>query len=158
MKTIFFVISVLAVTAYLAVTAWEDYKTCEVTRWKHLIGLFPVVAMFLTNVNLHSMEENVLVLFFAAIYVVIGFAGVYGLADGLVLANLTLFFGSIGGLSGSGAVLLIMVIAAFSFLFCHTVTCVVKHRKVFRNMAGALVPHILVGYGVVVIIMILKKI
>ena len=46
MKEIIFVLCVVAVTAYLAVTAWEDHKTCEVTRWKHLIGVFPAMILF----------------------------------------------------------------------------------------------------------------
>ena len=91
-------------------------------------------------------------IFFAVLYMVVGYAGIYGFADGLVLGILTLFFGSIGGPWGSGVVVLIMVIAAFSFLSCHVVKSVVKHKKIFVNMAGALIPHICVGYVVVLLI------
>lgn len=143
---------VLAVTAYLAVTAWEDYRTCEVTRWKHFIGGIPAFILFFVNWNRHGWGESAITVAFALIYIAIGYAGVYGFADGLILANLSLFFGSIGGLAGSGMVLLIMVIAAFSFLFCHVIKSVVNHRNIFRNMSGALIPHILAAYVVVVII------
>ena len=81
------------------------------------------------------------------------YAGIYGFADGLVLAILVLFFGSIGGVIGSGAVLLIMLLASFSFLICHLVKCAAEHKKITGSIAGALVPHILVGYLVVIAVM-----
>ena len=152
MREILFISCILAVTVYLAVTAWEDYKTCEVTRWKHLVGGIPALLYFFLNCNRYSIEENIAVIFFAVLYTVVGYAGIYGFADGLVLGILTLFFGSIGGPWGSGAVVLIMVIAAFSFFSCHVVKSVVKHKKIFVNMAGALIPHICVGYVVVLLI------
>lgn len=152
MREILFISCMLAVTVYLAVTAWEDYKTCEVTRWKHLIGGIPALLFFFLNCNCYSIEESIAVISFAVLYIVVGCVGIYGFADGLVLGILTLFFGSIGGLWGSGAVVLIMVIAAFSFLVWHVVKSVVKHKKIFADMAGALIPHICVGYVVVLLI------
>ena len=156
MRESIFMVCVLVVTAYLVVTAWEDHKTCEVTRWKHLIGVFPSMILYFMNIGNHSLEENVMILAFAGMYVVVGFAGVYGFADGLVLANLSLFFGSIGGAAGSGAVLLIMIIAAFSFGSCHVVKSVMTRGKIFQNITGALIPHILVGYAVVVVITVFR--
>lgn len=152
MREAIFTLCILAVTVYLAVTALEDYKTCEVTRWKHLIGGIPAVLMYLINMSKYSPEENILVIGFSLVYVAIGFAGVYGFADGLVLANLSMFFGGIGGAVGSGVVLLIVVIAAFSFLICHVIRSMVAKQKVFQKMAGALVPHIMVGYIIVVLV------
>lgn len=149
MRESIFLICVLAVTVYLAVTAWEDHKTCEVTRWKHLIGGIPAIILYCLHWNQHGMEENAMILAFAIIYVAVGFAGIYGFADGLVLANLSLFFGSIGGATGCGVILLIMIIAAFSFLICHVVKSIVTRRKVFQRISGALIPHILVGYLIV---------
>lgn len=151
-----FLICVLAVTVYLAVTAWEDHKSCEVTRWKHLIGGIPGVLLFLLNLGKHGLEENAIVITFSLIYIAVGYVGVYGFADGLVLANLSLVFGSIGGIYGSGAVLFIMILAAFSFLACHVVKSVGTNERLFRNMAGALIPHIFIGYVVFGVIMLFK--
>ena len=153
MEKIVFFMCVMAVTVYLTVAAWEDHKSCEVTRWKHLIGGIPAIFLFLWNLNSHSWEENVMILAFSTLYIVLGYAGAYGFADGLVLANLSVFFGSIGGIYGSGMVLVIMILAAFSFLLCHLGKCVVEHKKVSGNITGALVPHILVGYLIVALVM-----
>lgn len=141
-----------AVTAYLVVTAWEDHKTCEVTRWKHLIGGIPAILLFFVNFSQRSWEENALIAAFSAMYILVGYAGVYGFADGLVLAVLTMLFGSIGGAVGSGAVLCIAIMASFSFLLCHVVKSIIKKRRVFRNMAGPFIPHILIGYGSVCVV------
>ena len=146
MKEWILLLCVFAVTAYLVVTAWEDHKTCKVTRWKHLIGGIPAILLFFVDFSRYSWEENAMIAAFSILYIVLGFVGVYGFADGLVLAVLTMFFGSIGGVVGSGAVLLIAIIASFSFLFCHVVKNIVSKRKIFQNMAGAFIPHILVGY------------
>lgn len=151
MKESVFMLCVLAVTVYLAVAAWEDHKTCEVTRWKHLVGGIPAVFLLCTKYSQHFWQECAMILAFAILFVLAGYMGAYGVADGLVFANLTLFFGSIGGLAGSGVVILIMIIAAFSFLISHVFRCVVKHKKI-RNMAGALIPHILVGYMTVFVV------
>ena len=158
MEKVMFILGTLAVTVYLAVAAWEDHKSCEVTRWKHLIGGIPAIFLFLLNVHDYSLEENAIILAFSLIYIAVGYVGVYGFADGLVFANLSLFFGSIGGVSGSGAVLLIMILASFSFLGCHVVKSVVCREKVFRNIAGALIPHILAGYITIVFIMLFLRI
>ena len=154
MREIMYLLCVFAVTVYLAVAAWEDHKSCEVTRWKHLIGGIPSVMLFVMNMGRFSLEENAMILAFAGIYVVIGYVGLYGFADGLVLSILSLFFGSIGGCAGGGAVLLIAVISAFSFMIFHAAKCLWKHRKIFQNMSGPLIPHIFVGYTAVIAVMI----
>ena len=148
MKESLFVLSVLAVTVYLIVTAWEDYKTCEVTRWKHLIGGIPAILLLCNQIDQYSWQENAMILAFAFLFVLAGCVRVYGMADGYVLMILSLHFGSMGGLAGIGIVILIMITAAFSFLVCHVIKCVVTHKKI-RNVAGALLPHIFVGYMVV---------
>ena len=137
-----------AVTTYLVVAALEDHKSCTVTRWKHLIGGVPAILLFIVNFSQRCWEQNAMILAFSVMYIVIGFAGVYGFADGLVFAVLTIFFGSIGGAVGSGAVLLIAIIASFSFLFFHCIENMAKKRKVFQNMAGPFIPYILAGYGI----------
>lgn len=146
MREILFVACVLAVTVYLAVTAWEDHKTCEVTRWKHLIGGIPAIYLLCSQYGLSSLWEYAILLAFSAVYVLAGCMGVYGMADGYVLAILNLFFSGIGGLAGGGIVVLIMIVAGFSFLIAHLIECMVKRKKLFRNMAAAFVPHILIGY------------
>lgn len=146
MKEILFVLCVLAVTAYLAVTAWEDYKTCEITRWKHLLGLIPATILLFMRMNTFSGIEFIIVLVFIALYVLAGYLGIYGVADGFVFAILTLLFGAVGGVAGIGIVIIIMIIAGFSFVMNHLVICMIKKKRVFQNVAAAFVPHILVGY------------
>lgn len=84
-------------------------------------------------------------------------AGIYGMADGFVLANLTLFFGSITGGMGVGVVILIIVIAAFTFLICHVGKCIIRKKQIIKNMKGALVPHIFGGYITIMVILLLKS-
>ena len=146
MKEILFVLCVLAVTAYLAVTAWEDFKTCEITRWKHLIGLIPAFILLCMRMNTFSGLELIIVLVFIVLYVIAGYCGIYGVADGFVFAILTLLFGAVGGVAGIGIVIIIMIIAGFSFVINHLVICMIKKKRVFQNVASAFVPHILVAY------------
>jgi len=149
MKESLFVLCALAVTVYLTVAAWEDYKTCEVTRWKHLIGGIPAICLFCTQCGQHSWQEYAMTFAFSLLFVLAGCLGAYGMADGYVFMILTLFFGSMGGMTGIGMVILIMITAGFSFLIHHLVKCMIKRRKLFQNMAAALIPHILIGYGIV---------
>ena len=151
-----FLLCVLAVTAYLAVTAWEDHKTCEVTRWKHLIGLVPASCISVFRLDYHSFMECAIILAFSVAYILIGYLGVYGKADGFVFAILSLFFGGIGGLAGIGIVILIMVLSAISFMVKHIVVCISRKEKLFRNVAGAYIPHIFVGYLGVAVMLMLK--
>ena len=145
MKESLLLLSIMAVTVYLTVAAWEDYKTCEVTRWKHLIGGIPAILLLCTKYNQYSCQEYGMILAFSLLYVLAGYMGAYGMADGYVFMILTLHFGSIGGLAGIGIVILIMIMAAFSFLVCHVLKCVITHTRI-RNVSGAMIPHIFVGY------------
>ena len=77
MKESLFVLSVLAVTVYLTVAAWEDYKTCEVTRWKHLIGGIPALFLLCTNCSQYSWQGCAMILAFSLLFVRIGCMGVY---------------------------------------------------------------------------------
>lgn len=113
-----------------------------------MIGGISVMLLLCTQIGQYSWREYAIILAFSLLFVLISYIGVYGMADGDVLMILSLHFGSIGGLAGIGIVLLIMITAAFSFLVCHVVKCVVTHKKI-RNVAGALIPHIFVGYMVV---------
>ena len=158
MKTILFVLCVLAVTVYLTVAAIEDYRTCEVTRWKHLIGLISASISIISNMKIHSMIDFAIILAFSVIFMWIGLAGVYGMADGFVLANLTLYFGSIAGDMGAGIVIIILVIAAFSFLICHIGKCLIYKEEINKNIKGALIPHILVGYVAVMILVLVNAV
>ena len=146
MKTFFFLISIVVVTMYLIVAAIEDYKTCQVTRWKHLIGFIPAFLWFVINVKQLSMVDFAIVLAFLLTFIGIGYAGIYGLADGFVLANLSLLFGGTGGAAGIGMVILIMLVAGFSFFICHIWSRFIKKKKIFKNAAGPFIPHITVGY------------
>lgn len=146
MKEVVFLLCVLAVTAYLAVTAWEDYRTCEVTRWKHLWGSIPAICVIFLGIHNYSAVDYAGVLVFALLFIGIGYIGVYGVADGFVFANLTLFFGGIGGVIGIGIAIWIMIMAGVSFLINHLFTCMIKKKKLFQNIAAAFIPHIFVGY------------
>ncbi len=135
----------VAVTVYLTVAAIEDYKTCEVTRWKHLIGFVPGLFYFVWNAGKFTWLDIGLVIGFSAIFVVAGLLGVYGLADGFVLANLTFWYGGIAGAMGAGMVVVIMALASFSFLFYRLVKEGVRWRAFKNDKGGAFIPHIVVG-------------
>lgn len=151
MQKMLFLLCVCTVTVYLAVTAIEDYKTCKVTRWKHLIGFVPASIWLVVNGKANSKADIAMVLLFVFLFVTIGYAGVYGVADGFVLANLTILFGGIGGVTGVGAVILIMISAGFSFIICHIIRCLIKKKRLFQNKASAFVPHILIGYVIIML-------
>ena len=142
----------VAVTVYLTVAAIEDYKTCEVTRWKHLIGFVPGLFYFVWNAGRFTWMDIGMVIGFAAIFVVAGLLGVYGLADGFVLANLTLMFGGIGGAMGAGMVVLIMVLASFSFLVYRCICDRITIKRFMKDKGAAFIPHVAVGYALVWII------
>lgn len=77
------------------------------------------------------------------------------MADGFVFANLTLFWGGIGGVAGVGMVILIMVIAGFSGMVEILVRRQVTMKNFRENGKIAFVPHILVGY-IIAFIKVLK--
>ena len=63
------------------------------------------------------------------------------MADGFVFANLTLFFGGIGGVAGVGMVILIMVLANFSGMV-EILSRKMATKKNFReDKKIAFVPH-----------------
>ena len=157
MNTIIFIVCMVAVTVYLTVAAIEDYKTCEVTRWKHLIGFVPGLFYFVWNAGRFTRMDIRMVIGFAAIFVVAGLLGVYGLADGFVLANLTLMFGGIAGAMGAGMMVVIMVLASFSFLFYRLIKEGISWRKWKEDKGSAFIPHIVVAYLVSWIIVYIKK-
>ena len=92
------------------------------------------------------------VLDFAAIFIGSGLFSVYGLADGFVLANLTLMFGGIGGAMGAGMVVLIMVLASFSFLVYRCICDRITIKRLMKDKGAAFIPHVSVGYALVWII------
>ena len=146
MNTIIFIVCMVAVTVYLTVAAIEDYRTCEVTRWKHLIGFVPGLFYFVWNVGKFTWMDIGMVIGFAVIFVAAGLLGVYGLADGFVLANLTFWYGGIAGAMGSGMVVVIMVLASFSVLFYQLLKEGITWRKWKEDKGTAFIPHILMGY------------
>ncbi len=137
----------------MVLAALEDYKSLEVTRWKHLIGLIPALLCLYVGSGKHPMADYVFILVFVVLFLAFGHIRIYGLADGFVLANLTLLFGSIGGVTGIGAVVVIMVLAAFSMVICHIGKAIVKKKGLLQNYAMAFVPHLCVGYVAVAIIL-----
>ena len=151
MQSLIFVSSLVAVTVYLIVAAAEDRKYMEVTRWKHLIGFVPGVITLVTFGHKHTEMDIIFSLLFALGCVICGLVGIYGLADGFVFGNLTLWFGGIGGRMGIGVVVLIMVVACF---WCF-VDMVIRIKFTVKNIFGvkdvAFVPHILNGYVTVMI-------
>ena len=150
-KGIIFIICVLAVTVYLIVAAIEDAKSMKVTRGKHLIGLIPEIATWLLYARERNIYDLGIVILFVCIWMLCGWIGVYGMADGFVFANLTLFWGGIGGVAGVGMVILIMVLAGFSGMM-EILVKKLATMKIFReNKKIAFVPHILNGYLAVMI-------
>ena len=149
-KGIIFVICVLAVTLYLIVAAIEDAKSMEVTRGKHLIGFMPAVVVWILCVGERNMCDIGIIILFIGLWMLCGWIRVYGMADGFVFANLTLFFGGIGGVSGVGMVILIMMMAGFSGMVEILVRILATIKNFKENRKIAFVPHILVGYVIVI--------
>ena len=154
-KGIIFIICVLAVTVYLIVAAIEDAKTMEVSRGKHLIGFIPAVVVWILCANKRNIYDIGIIILFIGLWMLCGWIRVYGMADGFVFANLTLFWGGIGGVAGVGMVILIMVIAGFSGMVEILVRRQVTMKNFRENGKIAFVPHILVGY-IIAFIKVLK--
>ena len=149
--SILFVCSILIVTAYLILTAREDARSFEVTRIKHLMGLIPAMCILLLNLKKLSMFDLGMTVLFVLLCLMIGVLGIYGMADGFVFANLTLFFGGISGSTGVGMVILIMILACFSGLTEMLLRKMITWADLKRNSHIAFVPHILTGYVSVMI-------
>ena len=149
--SILFVCSILIVTAYLILTAREDARSFEVTRIKHLMGLIPAMCILLLNLKKLSMFDLGMTVLFVLLCLMIGVLGIYGMADGFVFANLTVLFGGIGGSTGVGMVILIMILACFSGFAEMLLRKMVTWADLKRNSHIAFVPHILTGYVSVMI-------
>lgn len=154
-KGIIFIICVLAVTVYLIVAAIEDAKTMEVTRGKHLISLIPAVVVWILCASERNICDIGIILPFVILWMLCGCIRVYGMADGFVLSNLTLFWGGIGGVTGVGMVILIMVLAGFSGMGEILVKKLATAKNFKENRKIAFVPHILVGYLIVLMVVVL---
>ena len=110
-KSILLICCFVVMTIYLILTACEDSKSCQVTRFKHLIGFIPAVLSLLIYVKDQSLFDISIIALFVLLCLLIGMRGIYGMADGFVFANLVLLFGGIGGTAGIGLVVLIMILA-----------------------------------------------
>ena len=152
-KGIILIICVLAVTVYLIVAAIEDAKSMEVTRGKHLIGFIPAVVVWILCARERNICDIGFIILFMVFWMICGWIRVYGMADGFVFANLTLFFGGIGGVAGIGMVILIMVLAGFSGMVEILVRKLATMKSVKENRKIAFVPHILLGYAIEIIIL-----
>ena len=150
-KGIIFIICVLAVTVYLIVAAIEDAKSMEVTRGKHLIGFIPAVVVWILFVGERNICDIGIIILFIGLWMLCGWIGVYGMADGFVFANLTLLWGGIGGLAGVGMIILIMVLAGFSGIVEILVRKLATIKNFKENRKIAFIPHILISYAIVII-------
>jgi len=137
---------VVTMTIYLILTAGEDFRSCEVTRNKHLIGFVPAVLSILMYVKERSLFDIGMIALFILLCLVIGVKGIYGMADGFVFTNLTLLFGGVGGVAGIGLVIMIMILACFSGLIEMGLKKMVTVEAFRQNRCIAFVPHILTGY------------
>ena len=153
--SILFIGSVLIITAYLILAAREDARSFEVTRIKHLMGFIPALCILLMNGKMLSMFDLGVIAMFVLLCLIIGMIGIYGMADGFVFANLTVLFGGIGGSTGVGLVVLIMILACFSGLIEILMYRILTLVSIRKNKKIAFVPHILLGYGVVMIILLI---
>lgn len=142
-------------TVYLLVAAIEDGKNCEVTRWKHWIGFIPGVVMIGMYHQEYTRVDIAVLIVFALFCIIFGLIGVYGLADGFTFGNLTLFWGGIGGVSGIGMVILIMVLACMSGLGELLLRKGLTLRNFKDNKKIPFLPHILCGYGISVLVLFL---
>ena len=153
-KGIVFIICALAVTVYLIVAAIEDAKSMKVTRGKHLIGFIPAVATWILCTKGQNIYELGITILFIGLWLLCGWIRVYGMADGFVFSNLTLFWGGIGGVAGIGMVILIMVLAGVSGMAEILVRKLATMKNFRENRKIAFVPHIFVGYVVVILLMV----
>jgi len=145
-------ICVAAVTVYLIVAAIEDAKSMEVTRGKHLIGLISAVVVWIMYAGERNIYDLGFITVFTGLWLLCGWIGIYGMADGFVFSNLTLSMGGIGGVAGVGMVILIMVLAGFSGMVEILVQKLVTMKNFKENRKIAFVPHIMMGYGIMIIV------
>lgn len=91
-KGIIFAVCALAVTVYLIVAAIEDGRSMEVTRGKHLIGFIPAVVVWILCAKGRNIYDIGIIILFICLWMLCGWIKIYGMADGFVFSNLTLFF------------------------------------------------------------------
>ena len=151
-KGIIFAVCALAVMVYLIVAAIEDGRSMEVTRGNHLIGLIPTVMVWLLYASERDFFDVGMIVLFIGLWLFCGWIGVYGIADGFVFSNLTLFWGGIGGVAGVGMVIFIMVLAGFSGMVEILGRKLVTMKNFRENRKIAFVPHIFVGYVVAIMV------
>lgn len=151
MKNIIVLCSFATVTIYLILAAKEDSKSCEVTRWKHMIGFIPAALCMMVHITDRDLFDIGMFIMFVLLCLLFGAKGIYGMADGFVFANLTLLFGSMGGIAGIGLVILIMILSCFSGM----IEMLLRKQVTLAAFKGkgyiAFVPHILTGYTAVMI-------
>lgn len=141
----------MIMTSYLLIAANEDARSMHVTRWKHLIGLSAAVIFSISFIGDRTVTEICATLLIAGIMLIAGAFRIYGMADGYVLGNLTIFMGSICGMTGVGAVILIMILASFSAMTEMFLRKMLTISNMRRNLHIAFVPHIWNGYVAVMV-------
>ena len=154
-KSILLICCFVVMTIYLILTACEDSKSCQVTRFKHLIGFIPAVLSLLIYVKDQSLFDIGIIILFMLLCLLIGMKGIYGMADGFVFANLVLLFGGIGGTAGIGLVVLVMILACFSGMTEMLLRKMVTLTNFKQNRHIAFVRHILTGYVSVMIALVI---
>ena len=147
--------SFLVMTIYLMLASFEDSKSCEVTRLKHLIGLVPAGIMLMIYIKDRSLFDLGILALFMLLCLLIGAKGVYGMADGFVFANLIMLFGGMSGIVGIGLVILIMILACFSGMIEQLLQKMMTGSRFNRRKHIAFIPHILTGYMSVIIALII---
>lgn len=139
-------------TLYLIVEAIEDAKTMEATRGERLIGFIPAVMVWTLCAGKRNIGDIGIIILFIGLWMLCGWIRVYGMADGFVFANLTLFWGGIGGVAGVSMVILNMVLAGFSGMVEVLVRKLATLNNFRENRKIAFVPYIGVGYVVLITI------
>lgn len=162
LQSVFFITNMICMAAYLCVAAVEDHKTCMVTRWKHLIGFVPTMVYFTVHAlrRLSAVDISFIIIFMM-IMLAAGLIGIFGLADGFVMANIILQLGSFFGCAGVMLSCYILVTAGVLFLVWQLVqkTWEIIHsgfslsfwELLLKNGSGAFVPHIAIAYCTVVV-------
>lgn len=148
---IIFIISTAAMTVYLCMTAVEDHRTCMVTRWKHLIGFIPAVLLETAMLQSRSKADTALTAVLTLIFLSAGMIGAYGLADGFVMANLTLYFGAVSGSFGAFLSWIVFLLAGVLFTLHKIVRAGFCVRRMTENGMGAFIPYIAAAYGSVLL-------
>lgn len=151
MTIILSIISLFIFLFYLYFCAYEDWKTCYVQRWKHLIGLSASILMIIAfhNISFHTLKYILLYLIF---YFVLGILKVYGMADGFVFMNMTLFLSSLFGIYSIFITIIIQIISCFLSLIFRLI------RKLFKIKTNlSFIPYITFTFTIFIIIFFIIK-